>query len=108
MMIEFSYTKTDNSTKTYTVMVIDPDYNGYLHALLLDNLSDFEIVKLATELGNVFNYDPMSPSAPITNLQSNDAYNRYKLSGYRDDRRYRTFIVNKITGLRQILIGELS
>lgn len=108
MMIEFRYTKADSTAKSYTAIVIDPNKDSYLHALLLDNLSDSEIIQVATDLGREFNYDPDVRNAPITNLQSEEVYNRYKASQFKSERRYRTFLLSNISSLRQILIGEMK
>lgn len=106
MMLEFSYKKVDDgSVQKYTVLVIDPDKNSYVHALKIDDLSDTEVINLVTKL-NSFNYDPTNPRTPITNLQSDDAYNKYL--GIKSDRRYRTFVKKNIMYPRQILLGNLS
>lgn len=105
MLIQFSYRKaTDNSIKNYTIIVVDPNKNNYLHGLLIDDLSDSELIGLITQLGE-FNYDPTNRSSPITNLQSDVSYNKYK--GL-NQRRYRTFLLNNISNLRQILIGKVE
>jgi hypothetical protein len=41
-------------------------------------------------------------------LQSDEAYARYRTSSIKKDRLYRTFLVDSITNVRQILIGELE
>lgn len=112
MMIDFSYTKRDSSVERYTVLVIDPAKRAgdkvYLHALLIDDFSDMELVRLSTEVGKVFNYDPDEREVPITHLQSDDAYLRYKASPFLNKRIYRTFLLENIANPRQILIGELE
>jgi hypothetical protein len=112
MMIDFSYTKRDSTVQRYLAIVIDPAKktgdNIYLHALLIDGLSDMELVRLSIEVGQVFNYDPDDREAPITYLQSDDAYSRYKASPFLNQRIYRTFLLENVTSPRQILIGELE
>jgi hypothetical protein len=115
MLVEFSYTKIkDGSVGSYMVLVIDPakknesTTNDQLHGLLVDDLSDMDLVRMSTEFGQVFNYNPDNRSNPITNLQSDDAYARYTTSTMKNDRRYRTFLLQNISSLRQILIGELE
>jgi hypothetical protein len=76
-----------------------------MHALLIDKLSDAELVSLVTQLGSL-NYDPEAKNAPITDLQNDEAYKNY--TQIKDKRLYRTFRLNKISNLRQILIGELK
>jgi hypothetical protein len=115
MLVEFSYKKIkDGAVGNYMVLVIDPakknesTTNDQLHGLLVEDLSDMELVRISTEFGKVFNYNPDDIVAPITNLQSDEAYFRYTASTMKSDRRYRTFIVDNISSLRQILIGELE
>lgn len=106
MLVEFTYKKvSDGSTKKYIVLVIDPDKDKYLHALLIEDLSDNELVTMIKQLGE-FSYDADEKNKPLTDLQSNEAYNKYL--GIKDQRRYRTFLVDNISNLRQILVGELS
>ena len=106
MLVEFTYKKiSDGSSKSYTVLVIDPDKDKYLHALLIEDLSDSELVGMVTKLGQ-FSYNPDEPNKPITDLKSDEAYNKYL--GIKNQRRYRTFLIDNISSLRQILIGELS
>jgi hypothetical protein len=111
IMVEFSYTGKQSKSDNYSIIVIDVvTSNGveYLHGLLLENLSDFDIVRLSTEIGKSFNFDPDERKMPLTSLNSDEAYDRYKASIFKNDRRYRTFIMNNISNLQQILIGELS
>lgn len=106
MMLEFSYKKIkDDSNDTYMVLVIDPDKDSYLHALKIDDLSDTELIGLITKLGS-FTYDPDNRKNPITNLQNDEAYNKY--TGIKSDRRYRTFLKNNIVNPRQILLGNVT
>lgn len=123
MIIDFSYTTTSskkNKTARYKVLVIDPEKfhdstdNGQLHGLLIDDsLSDLDIVRIATEIGQEFNYNPNPETpkdrrVPITMLQTNEAYTRYTTSFIKNDRRYRTFLVDNMSSVRQILIGKLK
>lgn len=113
MMIDFSYTKKDSTAGRYEVIVIDPAKksgdNLYLHGLLIDDLSDMDLVRVSTEIGQVFNYDPDGDrKAPLTYLQSDVAYERYKASPFLSKRIYRTFLLESIRSPRQIVIGELT
>jgi hypothetical protein len=111
IMVEFSYTGKQSKSDKYSIIVIDVvTSNGveYLHGLVLENLSDLDIVRLSTEIGKSFNFDPDERKMPLTSLNSDEAYDRYKTSIFKNDRRYRTFIMNNILNLQQILIGELS
>ena len=123
MIIDFSYTsasRKEKKTARYKVLVIDPAKfhnstdNAQLHGLLIDDkLSDFDIVRISTEIGKEFNYNANPETdedrrVPITMLQSNEAYSRYTTSFIKNDRRYRTFLVDNMSSVRQILIGELE
>lgn len=116
MMVEFSYTKETGDTNTYTAIVIDPskskEVNGvqqkYMHAILIDDLTDFEIIKLATELGEEFEFDPDNRTVPITYLKTDEAYTRYTQSNIKPKRIYRTFITERVKSIRQILLGEIT
>ena len=105
MLVEFTYKKVgDGSSKNYTALVIDPDKDKYLHALLIEDLSDNELVNMITKLGE-FSYDPDERNKPLVDLQNDEAYDKYL--GIKNQRRYRTFLVDNISSLRQILIGKL-
>lgn len=108
MMVEFNYTKSDSTASTYTILVVDPDKSGYLHGVLINDLSDTELIKFTREVGEEFNYNSSERKEPITNLQSDGAYQRYKSSEFGAVRRYRTFVLNKVTNIRQILIGVID
>jgi len=108
MMVEFSYTKKDSTTSKYSVMVIDPDRNGHLHGVLIDDLSDEEILDFADQVGGKTSYDLNERAQPLTELRSDEAYDKYKSSKFSTNRRYRTFLLSKMTTLRQILIGEIK
>lgn len=106
MLVEFTYKKvSDESIKSYTVLIVDPNKDDYLHGLLISDLSDAELIGLVTKLGS-FTYDPDNRAEPITNLQSDAAYDRYL--GIKNERRYRTFLRENISSLRQILTGTIT
>lgn len=113
MLLEFSYMKiVDGTTGSYTVLVVDPikknesTGNEQLHALLIDDLNDMELIGLITALGS-FEFNPDDRAAPLANLQSDAVYTKY-LSTTKSQRRYRTFILKNIASPRQILIGEVE
>lgn len=111
MMLEFSYTSLDDVVKNYSILAIDiisKNNKEYLHGLLMDGLADFDLVRLSTQIGKQFNFDPDNRSDPITKLNSVESYELYKSSNIKNDRRYRTFLMSNITKLQQILIGELT
>jgi hypothetical protein len=106
ILLEFTYrSNRDNVTKTYVVLVIDPNRGNYLHGLLVDDLSDEALIRLIVQLGN-FTFDPENPSRPLTDLRNDDAYRKY--SAIKHERRYRTFLRSNISNLRQILVGGVA
>ena len=110
MMVTFAYKKSEDEVKTYTAIVVDPAKPhktanvSHFHALLIDDLTDFEIIKLAAKLGNGISFNPDDRNAPLTDLASDESYAKY-FSEFKLDRRYRTFLPDNILKLRQILIG---
>jgi peroxiredoxin len=112
MLLDITYKKGSGETKTYSVLAIDPDKvnqhtnNRQLHGLLIDDLSDDDVIKLINVMGEL-TYDAEDKRAPLTDLQNNEAYEKFK-ANYDTKERYRTFILENITNVRQILIGEVG
>jgi hypothetical protein len=97
MIVEFTYTKSDGSSKTYKVLVIDPYRKNdrakepQLHAFLVEDLSDDELSQfletISTEDG----------------LNTDGAYENFKSSSFVKNRSYRTFNISNITSVRQLI-----
>jgi hypothetical protein len=107
MLVQFTYQKEDSTKSEYTVLVIDPNKDSQLHAIVLDNLSDADVFRMVLELAETIQFVPYDNRASLANLQSDQMYNRYKSSAIKTERRYRTFIVDRIINARQILTGAL-
>ena len=113
MMLNFVYTKEAGVVKEYTVLVIDPDKinestdTHQLHGVLLDGLTDFEIIKMVTAVGDGFRFSPDDRAAPLTKMNTDKSYELYR-AAYKGQNRYRTFILTKMTSVKQILIGEIE
>lgn len=106
MLVEFSYQKIKDKTRqSYVAIVIDPNKDDYLHALLINDLSDKELLDMITKLGEI-SYNPQQRDKPLIDLQNDDAYDKYL--GIKNQRRYRTFLIENISSLRQILIGKIT
>jgi len=109
MFLEFTYQK-ESERKTYRVVVIDPNRvhpttnKTQLHALLIDNMGDTEILQLLTTISNI-TLDFDQRNVPITNLQSDSVYDKYKSTTTAQQRKYRTFVVDNMSNVRQILVG---
>lgn len=130
MIVRFSYEKSygDKETKQYTVLVIDPLLQNehaseyQMHALLIKDLDDFQLLKLITILSGkdqndiydfIFIYENTEMTSeeiefwrkqPIAELDNDDSYEAYK-TNYAPARRYRTFNLTGISGLQQLLLG---
>jgi hypothetical protein len=112
MLLDISYKKSSGESKTYSVLTIDPDKinqytnNRQLHGLLIDDLNDDEVVKLINVMGEL-TYNVEDKKAPLTDLQNNEAYEKFK-ANYDTKERYRTFTLDNISSVRQILIGDIE
>jgi hypothetical protein len=111
MLVEFDYIPDGSASKgNYQVLIIDPSkYNNgkqYLHGILTADLSDFDVISLITKLGNL-KLDPDERDMPLSELANDLAYANYK-QYIKKERRYRTFLIDNIKTIKQILIGELT
>jgi hypothetical protein len=73
---------------------------------LIDDLTDDGVIKLINDMGEL-TYDAEDKRAPLTDLQNNEAYQRFS-ANYDTKKRYRTFTLDNIKSVRQILIGEIG
>jgi hypothetical protein len=97
MIVEFTYTKSDGSSKLYKVIVVDSYRKNdrakepQLHAFLIEDLSDVELSQfletITTEDG----------------LNTNRAYENFKSSNFVKNRSYRTFNISSITSVKQLI-----
>ena len=118
MMIQFTYTKKrDDSNESYTVLVIDPkkkhETSGteHLHGLVINDYNDDELLTLAANIGKNFKYELEEESRrdPLAFLKEDAAYQKF-IQYYGDDRDkvYRTFIPERMSSVRQILLGAVG
>jgi hypothetical protein len=112
MIIEFNYTKLDGTANSYIVLVVDPNRQNerakepQLHGFLIEDMSDEELFKFASEFGTSITIDPISRKNPfVSDLNTDEAYKRFVGSTYSKDRTYRTFLISKMSKVRQVLIG---
>jgi len=109
MLLSITYKKNSGEVKDYMLITIDPDKenkftkNNQLHGLLVDDLSDEELIKMIVTIGNL-SYDPTDVRAPLTDIQNDEAYEKFK-ANYDTKKRYRTFTLDNIRSVRQILVG---
>jgi hypothetical protein len=112
MLLDIIYQKDSGETSTYSVLAIDPDKvnqftnNRQLHGLLIGDLTDDEIVKLINVMGELI-YNPEDKKAALVDLQNNESYQKFS-ANYDTKKRYRTFTLNNIRSVRQILVGGIE
>lgn len=111
MMLQFRYTKLDNSTNDYTVLVIDPARLDtrtdilQLHAYDIGELSDSDIVKFMLELDTHLAINPDNRKQSLVKLNADEVYRHFVKSSQYKDRPYKRFIPNNMQLVRQILVG---
>jgi hypothetical protein len=110
MLVDFFYTKQDGENKSYRVLVIDPSKKSIhtgeylLHGLVIDSLSDDEVLEMVKRLAKKEAEYSIARRAPLGYLQTEDAYKEY-MDKFKNRRIYRTFSRKNISLLRQILVG---
>lgn len=115
MMISFNYTKKSGDSGKYIVLVVDPRRQNeralepQLHGFVIDELSDKELVEFFTSFGKKTKLDYTDRRASVVEeLNTDDAYERFKESKYVKDRSYRTFNLSSMSTVRQILLGSIE
>lgn len=115
MMIQFNYTKQSGDNDQYMVLVVDKDKkNKYtnepqLHGFVIDDLSDSQLVEFFSSFSKTINLDYTDRRASVVEgLNTSEAYNAFKSSKYVKNRSYRTFNLNKMTQIRQVLVGSVD
>lgn len=115
MMIEFTYQKTSGGGGSYTVLVVDPAKpNKYsttlqLHGYSIDSFDDKELIEFFTSFGATVKIDRDNKRASVVEgLNSDKAYQSFLSSKYAQDRTYRTFNLDNMSQIRQILVGEIE
>lgn len=86
-VVQFTY----DGEEKYAV-VLDPEWNGKMHALSLRELSSDQLKNLLSELKGI--------------VDREEIYDKYKSSSYTETRPYRTYLINKMKSLRQIYLKE--
>jgi hypothetical protein len=84
-LIQFTYNMEQKHA-----LVLNPNWEGKLHALSLVGLSPEDTKQILAEVSNLNN--------------SADIYETYKNSKYTMGRSYRTYLINKISALREIYL----
>jgi len=87
MFIQFTY----DGEQKYAV-VLNPDWQGKLHAFSVKTLTPSDLTELLTELKGITDPTIM--------------YEHYKLSRFVGERPYRTYLISKMQALREIYLKE--
>lgn len=113
MMIQFTYNKKSGGTDDYIVLVVDPNKpNKYttekqLHGFIIEDLSDAQLIEFFSSFNKTVKLDYLDRRASVVEgLNTTEAYNAFKTSKYVKDRSYRTFNLNSMNQVRQILLGS--
>lgn len=115
MMVQFDYVKQSGETGQYVVLVVDPNRKNaratqpQLHGFIIDQLTDEQLLEFFSSFRKNIKIDYEDRRASIIEgLNSEEAYETFKASNYVKDRTYRTFNLNSISNLRQILLGSVK
>ncbi len=85
-IIQFTY---DNEQKY--ALVLNPGWNGKMHALSLKSLTRESLSRLLKEID-------------LQTLTADSLYDTYKISEFTETRPYRTYTLEKISALREIYL----
>lgn len=88
-VVQFTY---DDEQKH--AVVLDPNWEGKMHALSLKNISPDDLRKFLIEL------------VQITSKE--EIYSRYKNSPYTVNRPYRTYSLTKVSALREVYLKQFE
>ena len=113
MIVQFRYTKLSGEADNYVILVIDPDRTNehargpQLHGYDIRDMTDEELFNFLANLRKTIRLDPEFRNQSIVeDIDSDDAYEAYMSSRYKDTRKYRTFNLNAISQLRQVLVSS--
>lgn len=86
-VVQFTY----DSEQKYAV-VLNPAWQGKMHALSLKNISPEQLKMLLAELKDIEN--------------EQEIYEKYTISSYTESRPYRTYTIEKMSALREIFLKD--
>lgn len=87
-VVQFTY----NGEQKYA-LVLNPEWDGKLHGLTLENIDVKKFIQIRNMVG--------------TEIDSKTLYSKFKNSNLLTDRPYRTYLLSKISTLREIYIKEV-
>lgn len=113
MMIEFNYSKAAGGAGRYVVLVVDPRRQNdrargpQLHGFVIGDLSDSQLVEFFTSFGTSVKLDYEDRRASVVeDLNTQEAYSKFASSKFVKNRSYRTFNLNGMSKVRQVLLGS--
>ncbi len=113
MIVQFFYTKLNGERGQYKVLVVDPNRTNehasepQLHGYDIGELTDVDIIELASTFKTIINIDPETRDQPlVAGLDTDGAYEQFKQSRFISNRKYKTFNISKMSQTRQVLIGS--
>ena len=86
-VLQFTY----DGQQKYAV-VLNPEWQGKMHALSLNSLSPQQLKSLLTELESA--------------QREEEIYEKYKTSTYTETRPYRTYTITKMSAIREIFLKD--
>lgn len=113
MILQFNYVKLSGDSGSYIVLVVDPNRRNsharepQLHGYDIQEMTDEEIISFISNLRKRIFLDPeFRREGIVQDIDSDEAYEAYVSSRYKDDRPYRTFNISKMSQVRQVLVGS--
>lgn len=109
MLVRLSYTKSDNTFGTYSILVVDPNRTSersrstQLHGYNVDGISDADIINFLVQLNYPIIVDTQKQELRLPELSIQDAYDSLK-SATSLERPYRIFTLSNVGSIKQIVI----
>lgn len=88
-VVQFTY----DGEQKYAV-VLNPEWQGKMHALSLNSLSPEQLKMLLAELERI--------------EREEEIYEKYKISTYTENRPYRTYTIQKMSALREVFLKDIK
>lgn len=109
MLIRFGYTKADNTSGVYSLLVVDPNRTSersrspQLHGYNVDGMDDTDIINFLVELKYPIVLDPKRRELRLPQMSISDAYDSLK-SAVSLDRPYRIFTLENVGTINQVFV----
>lgn len=100
-VLEMSYTDVKDVSKTSMVLVIDPNYNGKMHAIKLINFVEEDLINLIKDIRSTG-----ESRGALIEYQPTVLYEKFINSKYTGRRNYRTYNIENISAVKRITVGQ--